>query len=100
MSKKVKKVGTFILTGLISISLIAGAYAAIQTNSDTQKIESHSQSFGKNWEIKGGEITISQKKAQPKKNIKQTPEQIVKNKLDRESRPFPSRKPVPPTPSN
>ncbi|MDA8213354.1 MAG: hypothetical protein M0021_15960 [Clostridia bacterium] len=94
MSKLIKRFGIFLLTGLLSIGLVAGAYAA-KTPGGTPKVKNQKQEVGKNWEIKGGQMKPKGHQPHPKKNLKPTAEEIARDVQDRANRPHPTRGPSP-----
>lgn len=70
MKGRLRQVGILVLAALILAGLIAGVYAAPPKDQHGKKEETHKQTLGKNWEIKG---TIKPKgMPQPKKNLKDT----------------------------
>lgn len=90
--KRVFRWKIVLLTLLLSIGTVAGAYAGVQEFQKFPKTKNPSQEVGNNWEIKNNALKIEEVQIDhSKKNLKLTDEDIAKAKEDRETRPHPDK---------
>lgn len=67
MEMRLKRLTMLFLLGAVLMLLVTSAYGALSANSESaeKKGKNLKQTVGKNWEIEGGVIESSGKKAQP-----------------------------------